>query len=144
MFRINLNSLRGRAMEKRLKKVIIIISVLFFLCFTSCGGHKPQEPSIDLSTLYHITDFGPTFRLKDENGTEYVSEEIDTDMLFGQMPDNKVEVGDIYAYMLVEGWKIAYVARVEGCDKNSLISGFEDGSGTISEKNFQAFWVIAD
>lgn len=53
-----------------------------------------------------------------------------------------LEVSDPCAYWLVEGWLIAYFARVNGTDEDALISWLENDSHTVTRNSFQAFWVV--
>ena len=64
-------------------------------------------------------------------------------VLLEQIDNGSLEVSDPCAYWLVEGWRIAYFARVNGTDEDALISWLENDSHTVTRNSFQAFWVVA-
>jgi len=68
--------------------------------------------------------------------------DIDIDNLLEQIDNGSLEVSDPCAYWLVEGWRIAYFARVNGTDEDALISWLENDSHTVTRNSFQAFWVV--
>ena len=86
-----------------------------------------------------------SFDFVDKNGNEakYVEiMDIDVDNLLEQIDNGTLEVSDPCAYWLVEGWRIAYFARVSGNDEDALISWLENDSHTVTRNSFQAFWVV--
>lgn len=86
-----------------------------------------------------------SFDFVDKNGNEakYVEiMDIDVDNLLEQIDNGTLEVSDPCAYWLVEGWLIAYFARVNGTDEDALISWLENDSHTVTRNSFQAFWVV--
>lgn len=129
----------------------VLACMMVFICLSGCGGHKRQAASIDLSTLHEVTDFDELsdallFDFVDKNGNEakYVEIlDIDIDNLFEQIDNGTLEVSDPCAYWLVEGWLIAYFARVNGTDEDAMISWLENGNHTVTRKSFQAFWTVA-
>ena len=134
------------------KKYWVVVIFFLFICLSGCGGHKQQSASIDLSTLHKVkaTDFDElsdelSFDFVDKNGNEakYVEiMDIDVDDLLEQIDNGTLEVSDPCAYWLVEGWLIAYFARVNGTDEDALISWLENDSHTVTRNSFQAFWVV--
>ena len=132
------------------KKCWVVVIFFLFICLSGCGGHKQQSASIDLSTLHEVTDFDElsdelSFDFVDKNGNEakYVEiMDIDVDNLLEQIDNGTLEVSDPCAYWLVEGWLIAYFARVNGTDEDALISWLENDSHTVTRNSFQAFWVV--
>ena len=133
------------------KKYWVVVIFFLFICLSGCGGHKQQSASVDLSTLHEVTDFDELsdallFDFVDKNGNEakYVEiMDIDIDNLLEQIDNGSLEVSDPCAYWLVEGWLIAYFARVNGTDEDALISWLENDSHTVTRNSFQAFWVVA-
>lgn len=105
-----------------------------------------------ISTLHKVkaTNFDElsdelSFDFVDKNGNEakYVEiMDIDVDNLLEQIDNGTLEVSDPCAYWLVEGWLIAYFARVNGTDEDALISWLENDSHTVTRNSFQAFWVV--
>ena len=63
-------------------------------------------------------------------------------VLLEQIDNGSLVVSDPCAYWLVEGWRIAYFARVNGTDEDALISWLENDSHTVTRNSFQAFWVV--
>lgn len=132
------------------KKYWVVVIFFLFICLSGCGGHKQQSASIDLSTLHEVTDFDElsdelSFDFVDKNGNEakYVEiMDIDIDNLLEQIDNGSLEVSDPCAYWLVEGWLIAYFARVNGTDEDAMISWLENDSHTVTRNSFQAFWVV--
>ena len=132
------------------KKCWVVVIFFLFICLSGCGGHKQQSASIDLSTLHEVTDFDELsdallFDFVDKNGNEakYVEIlDIDIDNLLEQIDNGTLEVSDPCAYWLVEGWLIAYFARVNGTDEDAMISWLENDSHTVTRNSFQAFWVV--
>ena len=132
------------------KKYWVVVIFFLFICLSGCGGHKQQSASIDLSTLHEVTDFDELsdallFDFVDKNGNEakYVEIlDIDIDNLLEQIDNGTLEVSDPCAYWLVEGWLIAYFARVNGTDEDAMISWLENDSHTVTRNSFQAFWVV--
>ena len=128
---------------KHRKKYWVVVILFLFICLSGCGGHK-------LSTLHEVTDFDELsdallFDFVDKNGNEakYVEIlDIDIDNLLEQIDNGTLEVSDPCAYWLVEGWLIAYFARVNGTDEDAMISWLENDSHTVTRNSFQAFLVV--
>ena len=143
--------MRDTLQMKYRKKYLVVVIFFLFICLSGCGGHKQQSASVDLSTLHEVTDFDELsdtllFDFVDKNGNEakYVEiMDIDVDNLLEQIDNGTLEVSDPCAYWLVEGWLIAYFARVNGTDEDALISWLENDSHTVTRNSFQAFWVVA-
>ena len=143
--------MRDTLQMKYRKKYWVVVIFFLFICLSGCGGHKQQSASVDLSTLHEVTDFDELsdallFDFVDKNGNEakYVEiMDIDIDNLLEQIDNGTLEVSDPCAYWLVEGWLIAYFARVNGTDEDALISWLENDSHTVTRNSFQAFWVVA-
>lgn len=143
--------MRDTLQMKYRKKYWVVVIFFLFICLSGCGGHKQQSASVDLSTLHEVTDFDELsdallFDFVDKNGNEakYVEiMDIDIDNLLEQIDNGSLEVSDPCAYWLVEGWLIAYFARVNGTDEDALISWLENDSHTVTRNSFQAFWVVA-
>ena len=143
--------MRDTLQMKYRKKYWVVVIFFLFICLSGCGGHKQQSASVDLSTLHEVTDFDELsdallFDFVDKNGNEakYVEiMDIDIDNLLEQIDNGSLEVSDPCAYWLVEGWLIAYFARVNGTDEDALISWLENDSHTVTRNSFQAFWVAA-
>ena len=142
--------MRDTLQMKYRKKYWVVVIFFLFICLSGCGGHKQQSASVDLSTLHEVTDFDELsdallFDFVDKNGNEakYVEiMDIDVDNLLEQIDNGTLEVSDPCAYWLVEGWLIAYFARVNGTDEDALISWLENDSHTVTRNSFQAFWVV--
>lgn len=143
--------MRDTLQMKYRKKYWVVVIFFLFICLSGCGGHKQQSASVDLSTLHEVTYFDELsdallFDFVDKNGNEakYVEiMDIDIDNLLEQIDNGSLEVSDPCAYWLVEGWLIAYFARVNGTDEDALISWLENDSHTVTRNSFQAFWVVA-
>lgn len=110
----------------------------------SDGCTSTRERNLKATDFDELSD-ELSFDFVDKNGNEakYVEiMDIDVDNLLEQIDNGTLEVSDPCAYWLVEGWLIAYFARVNGTDEDALISWLENDSHTVTRNSFQAFWVV--
>ena len=128
----------------RFRLITRIIELLSINLILVLGGHLGFVEKDKATDFDELSD-ELSFDFVDKNGNEakYVEiMDIDVDNLLEQIDNGTLEVSDPCAYWLVEGWLIAYFARVNGTDEDALISWLENDSHTVTRNSFQAFWVV--